>query len=112
MKVSAFAVRVPVLNGHSESVWVTLNKEVSRDEIVKALSSMDGLVVQDEPKKSVYPMPRDVSGKDPVYVGRIHRDPENKKMWLMWVVSDNIKKGAALNGIQIADLLIQNALKG
>lgn len=112
MKVSAFAVRVPVLNGHSESVWVTLNKDVSREDVVSALSSMDGLVVQDEPKKSVYPMPRDVSGKDPVYVGRIHRDPENKKMWLMWVVSDNIKKGAALNGIQIADLLIKNALKG
>jgi aspartate-semialdehyde dehydrogenase len=112
MKVSAFAVRVPVLNGHSESVWVTLNKEVSREDVVNALDSMEGLVVQDEPKKGVYPMPRDVSGQDPVYVGRIHRDPENKKLWLMWVVSDNIKKGAALNGIQIADLLIKNALKG
>lgn len=112
LKVSAFTVRVPVLNAHSEAVWVTLDKEVSREEMVKALSSMEGLVIQDEPKKSVYPMPRDVSGKDPVYVGRIHRDPEDKKLWLMWVVSDNIKKGAALNGIQIADLLIQNALKG
>ncbi|MBL7545704.1 MAG: aspartate-semialdehyde dehydrogenase [Bdellovibrionaceae bacterium] len=112
MKVSAFAVRVPVLNAHSESVWVTLSKEVSREEMLNALADMPGLVVQDEPKKSVYPMPRDVAGKDPVYVGRIHRDPENKKLWLMWVVSDNIKKGAALNGIQIADLLIQNALKG
>lgn len=112
MKVSAFAVRVPVLNAHSESVWVTLNKDVSREDILKTMSSEAGLVIQDEPKKSVYPMPRDVSGKDPVYVGRIHRDPENKRMWLMWVVSDNIKKGAALNGIQIADLLIQNALKG
>lgn len=112
LKVSAIAVRVPVLNAHSESVWVTLNKEISREEIVKSFTDVEGLVVQDEPKKSVYPMPRDISGKDPVYVGRIHRDTENKKLWLMWVVSDNIKKGAALNGIQIADLLIQNSLKG
>lgn len=110
LKVSAMAVRVPVLNAHSESVWVTLNRDISRDDMVNALSHTEGLVVQDEPKKSVYPMPRDVSGKDPVYVGRIHRDPENKRLWLMWVVSDNIKKGAALNGIQIADLLIQNQL--
>ncbi len=112
LKVSAFAVRVPVLNAHSESVWVTLNKEITRDEFVKAMTDIPGLVIQDDPKKSVYPMPRDVSGKDPVYVGRIHRDSENKKLWLLWVVSDNIKKGAALNGIQIADLLIKNALKG
>lgn len=112
LKVSAFAVRVPVLNAHSESVWVTLNKEITREEFVKALTDVPGLVIQDDPKKSVYPMPRDVSGKDPVYVGRIHRDTENKKLWLLWVVSDNIKKGAALNGIQIADLLIKNALKG
>lgn len=103
LKVSAFTVRIPALNAHSESVWVTLNKAVSRDEVMTALSGFEGIVVQDEPKKSVYPLARDVSGKDPVYVGRIHRDPENPKMWLMWVVSDNIRKGAALNGIQIAE---------
>ncbi|AFY00181.1 aspartate-semialdehyde dehydrogenase [Bdellovibrio bacteriovorus] len=103
LKVSAFAVRIPALNAHSESVWVTLNKSVSRDEVLAALSGQEGIVVQDEPKKSVYPLARDVSGKDPVYVGRVHRDPENPKMWLMWVVSDNIRKGAALNGIQIAE---------
>lgn len=103
LKVSAFTVRIPALNAHSESVWVTLNKSVSRDEVMAALSGQEGIVVQDEPKKSVYPLARDVSGKDPVYVGRVHRDPENPKMWLMWVVSDNIRKGAALNGIQIAE---------
>ncbi|WP_374077414.1 aspartate-semialdehyde dehydrogenase [Bdellovibrio bacteriovorus] len=103
LKVSAFTVRIPALNAHSESVWVTLNKAVSRDEVMTALSGFEGIVVQDEPKKSVYPLARDVSGKDPVYVGRVHRDPENPKMWLMWVVSDNIRKGAALNGIQIAE---------
>ncbi|ASD64946.1 aspartate-semialdehyde dehydrogenase [Bdellovibrio bacteriovorus] len=103
LKVSAFTVRIPALNAHSESVWVTLNKSVSRDEVMAALQGQEGIVVQDEPKKSVYPLARDVSGKDPVYVGRVHRDPENPKMWLMWVVSDNIRKGAALNGIQIAE---------
>lgn len=103
LKVSAFTVRIPALNAHSESVWVTLNKSVNRDEVMSALSGFDGILVQDEPKKSVYPLARDVSGKDPVYVGRVHRDSENPKMWLMWVVSDNIRKGAALNGIQIAE---------
>lgn len=103
LKVSAFTVRIPALNAHSESVWVTLKKEVSREQVLASLASFEGLVVQDEPKKNIYPLARDVSGKDPVFVGRIHRDLENPKMWLMWVVSDNIRKGAALNGIQIAE---------
>lgn len=103
LKVSAFTVRIPALNAHSESVWVTLKKEATREQVLGALESFDGIVVQDDPKKSVYPLAREVSGKDPVYVGRVHRDMENPKMWLMWVVSDNIRKGAALNGIQIAE---------
>lgn len=105
LKVSAFTVRVPVLNAHSETVWVELDQEITKEQFVATMSDFPGLVLQDDPKKSVYPMPRDVSGKDPVYVGRIHRDTENKKLWLMWVVSDNIRKGAALNGVQIAHLL-------
>jgi aspartate-semialdehyde dehydrogenase len=107
LKVSAFTVRIPALNSHSEAVWVTLNKDVSRDEVIAALQSFQGIIVQDEPKKSIYPLARDVSGNDPVYVGRIHRDPEQPKMWLMWVVSDNIRKGAALNGIQIAEKIFK-----
>lgn len=105
LKVSAFTVRVPALSAHSESVWVTLKKKVSRDEILKAFSEAEGLVVQDDPARAVYPTPRAVMGQDPVYVGRIHRDPEDEFMWLMWVVSDNLRKGAALNGIQIAQKL-------
>lgn len=105
LKVSAFTVRIPALNSHSETVWVTLKKEASKADFVSSMSGFPGLVVQDDPKNSVYPTARDVSGKDPVYVGRIHRDLENSKMWLMWVVSDNIRKGAALNGIQIAEKL-------
>lgn len=103
LKVSAFTVRIPALNAHSESVWVTLKKEATRDQIVAAMEGFEGIVLQDDPKKSQYPLARDVSGKDPVYVGRIHRDPEDAKLWMMWVVSDNIRKGAALNGIQIAE---------
>jgi aspartate-semialdehyde dehydrogenase len=105
LKVSAFTVRVPVLNAHAESVWVTINKDVSREEIVKALSQAEGIVIQDEPKKSEYPLQSQASGQDPVFVGRIHKDRNDSKTWLMWVVSDNVRKGAALNGIQIAEKL-------
>jgi aspartate-semialdehyde dehydrogenase len=103
LKVSAFTVRIPVLNAHSESVWVTLKEKTDRANLVETLKSFKGIMVQDETQKSMYPTPRIVSGMDPVYVGRIHRDPENPYLWLMWVVSDNIRKGAALNGIQIAE---------
>lgn len=107
LKVSAFTVRVPALNAHSESVWVTLKKEVSKAEVLESLQNFEGLIVQDEPSKNIYPLAINVSGKDPVYVGRIHRDIDNPKMWLMWVVSDNIRKGAALNGIQIAEKIFK-----
>lgn len=103
LKVSAFTVRIPALNAHSEAVWFTLNRKVEREELVECLQNFKGIVFQDETKKSEYPTPRDVSGKDPVYVGRLHRDPEDAHLWLMWVVSDNIRKGAALNGLQIAE---------
>lgn len=103
MAVSAFTVRVPVWNSHAETVWVTLEKEADRQQVLHSLSGGKGLVVEDEPQKSIYPTQKQVSGKDPVYVGRVHRDMNNSKMWLMWVVSDNIRKGAALNGIQIAE---------
>lgn len=103
LKVSAFTVRIPALNAHSESVWVTLKEKVDRPKVLESLKNFKGLVVQDETQKSVYPTPRAVSGQDPVFVGRIHRDPENPYLWLLWVVSDNIRKGAALNGLQIAE---------
>lgn len=101
LKVSAFTVRVPALNSHSEAVWVTLKKEVSREEVVNTLGNFEGLAVLDKD----FPTAIEVSGEDPVFVGRIHQDRHNKKRWLMWVVSDNLKKGAALNGLQIAEKL-------
>lgn len=105
IRVSAFTVRVPVLNAHAEAVWVRLKKDVNRDEILFAWKDSPGLVVQDDPKSSFYPMQRTASGQDPVYVGRLHQDLDDKRTWLMWVVADNIRKGAALNGIQIAETI-------
>jgi aspartate-semialdehyde dehydrogenase len=102
MKVSAFTVRVPVLNAHAEAVWVTFDKAATQADVIQSLQQAPGLVVQDEPKKSVYPQQYQANGKDPVYVGRIHQDLEDPKTWLMWIVADNIRKGAALNGLQIA----------
>lgn len=103
LQVSAFTVRVPVLNAHSESVWVTFKKETKRDQVVQALENFPGIKVIDQPQKSQYPLARNASGQDEVFVGRIHQDPGHPRRWMMWVVADNLKKGAALNGIQIAE---------
>ena len=99
LKISAFTVRIPALNSHSEAVWVTLKKEATREEVVNALGSFEGLAVLEQD----FPTALEVSGEEPVFIGRIHQDRHNKKRWLMWVVSDNLKKGAALNGLQIAE---------
>ena len=101
LNISAFTVRIPALNSHSEAVWVTLKKEITKAEFTNALGNFEGIAVVDDD----YPTPLEVSGEEPVFIGRIHQDRFNKKRWLMWVVSDNLKKGAALNGLQIADLL-------
>lgn len=102
IKVSAFTVRVPVLNAHAESVWVTLSQETTRENLVNELTKAPGVIIEDEPKSGLYPQQYKASGKDPVFVGRIHQDLDDPKTWLMWIVADNIRKGAALNGIQIA----------
>lgn len=99
-RVSAFTVRIPAWNAHSEAVWVRLKKNVTRDQVIASLKSQHGLVVEDGAK---YPTAVEYDGKDPVAVGRIHQDPEDPQTWLMWVVADNLRKGAALNGIQIAE---------
>lgn len=102
LKISAWTVRVPSMNAHSEAAWVTLEKTASRSDVVAALKAMPGVVVMDD-GPSNYPLARQVSGTDPVYVGRIHQDPDDPATWLLWIVSDNLRKGAALNGIQIAE---------
>ena len=103
LKVSAFTVRVPALNSHAECAWVTLKKEASQTEVMTALKQMEGVSVIEQSSPENYPLQREASGKNEVFVGRLHQDPAHERTWLMWIVSDNILKGAALNGLQIAE---------
>lgn len=105
--VSATTVRVPVKTGHGESIYIETKKPVDIEEIKRTLASAPGIVVLDDPKSCVYPLPVDVEGKDEVFVGRIRKDPYNERGMWMWVVADNLRKGAATNAVQIAELLIK-----
>jgi len=105
LDISVTAVRTPTLNSHSEAVWIEIEKVVDRKEIINCLKNAPGITIQDDPKNQIYPLNRNASGKDDVFVGRIRRDITNPRRWLFWVVSDNVRKGAALNGIQIAQRL-------
>jgi len=108
IKISATTVRVPVRTGHSESVYIETKKAIEADKLKELLSKSPGIIVMDDPKKNVYPMPKDSEGKDEVFVGRIRKDPSVKNGFWLWVVSDNLRKGAALNAIQIAEDLIKS----
>lgn len=110
IKVTATVVRVPVYGGHSESVNVEFEKPIEIGEIREMLSKEDGITVQDEPLKAIYPMPLNSRGKDDVFVGRIRRDDTIANGLNMWVVSDNLRKGAATNAVQIAKYLIDHIL--
>jgi aspartate-semialdehyde dehydrogenase len=110
MDVSATVVRVPVLRAHSEAVWVETEKPLGVEQVRAAMKKADGLIVEDDPKTSTYPMPLFVAGKDPVYVGRIRKDYTNQNGLAFWCVGDQIKKGAALNAIQIAEYMIKHKL--
>jgi aspartate-semialdehyde dehydrogenase len=107
IKISATTVRVPVRTGHSESVYIETVKPISPDEARKVLAKAPGVVVIDDPKKHLYPMPKDAEGKDETFVGRIRRDPFVKNGLWLWVVADNLRKGAATNAVQIAEVLIR-----
>ncbi len=106
--VSATCVRVPVMRAHSESIWVETEREISTDEARKAFAEGEGIILMDEPAEKIYPMPLFIAGKDPVYVGRIRKDISNEKGLAFWCVADQIKKGAALNAVQIAEWIIKN----
>ena len=108
--VVATAVRVPVVVGHSESVNITFENEFDLDEVRLALNHMDGVVVIDNPAKNEYPMPINSHKKDEVFVGRIRRDFTQEKTLNIWIVSDNLRKGAATNTVQIAEHLLHNNL--
>ena len=111
LEVSATCVRVPVMRAHSEAVWLETERPVSVDEARKALSEAEGVVLVDDPANKCYPMPLDVAGKDPVFVGRVRRDLANENGLSMWLVGDQIKKGAALNAVQIAQYLLAHGWK-
>lgn len=110
IEVSATAVRVPVDGGHSESVNVTFENDFEIAELKAVLASMEGIAVLDNPKANEYPMPINTKGKDEVFVGRIRRDFTQENTLNMWVVADNLRKGAATNTVQIAEFLLKNKL--
>ena len=108
IQVSATCVRVPVMRAHSEAIWIETESPVSVEEAKKAFENAPGIIVKDNPDIKEYPMPLDIAGKDPVYVGRIRSDISNPNGLSFWVVGDQIKKGAALNAVQIAQWLLAN----
>ena len=107
IRVSATCVRVPALRSHSESIWVETERPISVEEARTAFAAGDGLILMDNPAEKEYPMPLFLAGKDPVYVGRIRKDLANDCGLTFWIVGDQIKKGAALNAVQIAEYLIK-----
>jgi aspartate-semialdehyde dehydrogenase len=110
IRVSATTIRVPVKGGHSESINIEFENDFDLADVRKLISDMPGVILQDDPSKQVYPMPLFAEGKDDVFVGRVRRDESQPKTLNMWVVADNLRKGAATNAIQIAEYLLKNNL--
>lgn len=108
--VTATAVRIPVVGGHSESINVEFENDYDLDQVRSLLSQTEGVIVQDNLETNTYPMPRFAEGRDEVFVGRIRRDESQPRSLNLWVVSDNLRKGAATNTIQIAEYLAKNQL--
>jgi aspartate-semialdehyde dehydrogenase len=105
--ISATTVRVPVRTGHSEAIYIETKKSLDIAMVKVVLSRSPGIVVVDDVRNAVYPLPIDAEGKDEVFIGRIRKDPYNEKGLWLWVVADNLRKGAASNAVQIAELLIK-----
>lgn len=112
IRVTATTVRIPVMGGHSESVNIEFENEFELDEVREILASAPGIILVDDPATQQYPMPIDAHEKDEVFVGRLRRDETQAKTLNMWIVSDNLRKGAATNAIQIAEYLIEKGLIG
>jgi len=106
IKISATTVRVPVRTGHAEAIYIETKKDFSLDQLRELLKNSAGIELIDDPKNNLYPLPIEAEDKDAVFVGRIRKDPYVKNAFWLWVVSDNLRKGAALNAVQIAELLI------
>jgi len=109
IKISATTVRVPVRTGHSESVYIETDNPITPEDARDLLKKAPGIIVMDDPKNNLYPMPKDVEGKDETFIGRIRQDCFNKKGLWLWVVADNLRKGAATNAVQIAECLISSS---
>ena len=112
MRISATCARVPVYTGHSESVNVETRDELSPEDCRRLLSSAPGVIVVDDPANGVYPLALDAAGRDDVLVGRIRRDPSHDRSLNMWIVGDNLRKGAATNAVQLAEILHERGLLG
>ena len=110
IKVTATTVRVPVVGGHAESVNIEFENEFELADIRTLLSATDGVVVVDDPANQKYPMPKDAHGKDDTFVCRIRRDETQPKTLNLWIVADNLRKGAATNAVQIAQYLVKHNL--
>ena len=110
IRVTATTVRIPVMGGHSESVNIEFENDFDVQELRAALAAQEGVILVDDPSNLVYPMPKDAHGKDEVFVGRIRRDESQPKTVNLWVVADNLRKGAATNAVQIAELLHKKGL--
>ena len=108
IRTSATCVRVPVMRAHSEAIWVETEEELSVKAVREAFANAQGIVLMDEPAEKCYPMPLFVQGSNPVYVGRIRKDISSERGLTFWCVADQIRKGAALNAIQILELLVAN----
>jgi aspartate-semialdehyde dehydrogenase len=103
LPITATCVRVPVPIGHGESVFLETRDKITADEARTLFATAPGLIVEDDPHAKLYPTPHHVAGKDEVYVGRIRNDPSSNRGLALWLVSDNLRKGAALNAVQIAE---------
>jgi aspartate-semialdehyde dehydrogenase len=110
IRLTSTTVRIPVVGGHSESVNIEFEKEYTLTDIRNILSACKGIVIKDDPTQQVYPMPIDSHGKDEVFVGRIRRDESQPNTVNMWIVADNLRKGAATNAVQIAEYLVEKGL--
>lgn len=110
IKLTATAVRVPVVGGHSEAVNIQFEQDFDLQEVRKLLKEMPGITLKDDPETFSYPMPKYAEGKDDVFVGRIRRDESQENTLNLWIVADNLRKGAATNAVQIAKLLIEKGL--
>ena len=110
IQVSSTCVRVPVLRNHSEAIWVETEDVLDLEQVKDAFSNADGLTVQDDPANNIYPMPLESAKKDDIFVGRLRKDLANEKGITFWCVGDQIKKGAALNAVQIAEYMIEKGL--